>query len=72
VTSCLKQFSASEMLCSRNKFFCDTCSGLQEAEKRMKVKQLPNVLALHLKRFKYEEQLQKVRARFDTWLGSPC
>ena len=60
------------MLCSRNKFFCDTCSGLQEAEKRMKVKQLPNVLALHLKRFKYEEQLQKVRARFDTWLGSPC
>lgn len=59
VTSCLRQFSASEMLCARNKFFCDTCSGLQEAEKRMKVKKLPNVLALHLKRFKYEEAVQK-------------
>lgn len=22
------------MLCQRNKFFCDKCSGLQEAEKR--------------------------------------
>lgn len=34
VTSCLRQFSASEMLCEKNKFFCDTCGGLQEAEKR--------------------------------------
>ncbi|PWN32411.1 cysteine proteinase, partial [Meira miltonrushii] len=59
VTACLRQFSASEMLCARNKFFCDTCSGLQEAEKRMKIKKLPNVLALHLKRFKYEESVQK-------------
>lgn len=59
MTSCLRQFSASEMLCARNKFFCDTCSSLQEAEKRMKVKKLPNVLALHLKRFKYEEAVQK-------------
>ncbi|CAG8496049.1 5441_t:CDS:10 [Ambispora gerdemannii] len=59
VTSCLRQFSASEMLCHKNKFFCDVCCGLQEAEKRMKIKKLPNVLALHLKRFKYQEKLQK-------------
>ena len=25
VTACLRQFSASEMLCQRNKFFCDAC-----------------------------------------------
>lgn len=30
----------------------------QEAKKRMAIKRLPNVLALHLKRFKYMEQLQ--------------
>ena len=34
VTACLRQFSASEMLCQRNKFFCDGCCDLQEAEKR--------------------------------------
>ncbi|KII93283.1 hypothetical protein PLICRDRAFT_35479 [Plicaturopsis crispa FD-325 SS-3] len=59
VTACLRQFSASEMLCQKNKFFCDSCCDLQEAEKRMKVKKLPNVLALHLKRFKYQEDLGK-------------
>ncbi|KAJ1965649.1 hypothetical protein IWQ62_002615, partial [Dispira parvispora] len=57
VTSCLRQFSASELLCQRNKFFCDQCGGLQEAEKRMKIQKLPNILALHLKRFKYQEHL---------------
>ena len=33
VTACLRQFSASEMLCQKNKFFCDSCCDLQEAEK---------------------------------------
>ncbi|KAG5718064.1 putative ubiquitin carboxyl-terminal hydrolase creB, partial [Termitomyces sp. T112] len=59
VTACLRQFSASEMLCHKNKFFCDSCCDLQEAEKRMKIKRLPNVLALHLKRFKYQEESQR-------------
>ncbi|KAJ6575494.1 hypothetical protein B0H19DRAFT_645861 [Mycena capillaripes] len=59
VTACLRQFSASEMLCQKNKFFCDVCCDLQEAEKRMKIKKLPNVLALHLKRFKYQEDVGK-------------
>ncbi|EPY53911.1 ubiquitin carboxy terminal hydrolase Ubp9 [Schizosaccharomyces cryophilus OY26] len=55
VTSCLRSFSASEMLCAKNKFHCDVCKNLQEAEKRMKIKKLPKILALHLKRFKYNE-----------------
>jgi ubiquitin carboxyl-terminal hydrolase 12/46 len=55
VTGCLRNFSSSETLCHKDKFFCDTCSSLQEAEKRMKIKKLPNVLALHLKRFKFIE-----------------
>ncbi|KAL2919671.1 hypothetical protein HK105_200585 [Polyrhizophydium stewartii] len=57
VSSCLRNFSTSEVLCERNKFFCDTCNSLQEAEKRMKIKRLPNVLAVHLKRFKFQEHL---------------
>ncbi|KAK7554469.1 hypothetical protein JOL62DRAFT_410783 [Phyllosticta paracitricarpa] len=64
VTSCLRKFSEEEMLCERNKFHCDNCSGLQEAEKRMKVKRLPRILALHLKRFKYTEDLQRLQKLF--------
>nr|POE49564.1 putative ubiquitin carboxyl-terminal hydrolase creb [Quercus suber] len=64
VTSCLRKFSEEEMLCERNKFHCDNCSGLQEAEKRMKIKRLPRILALHLKRFKYTEDLQRLQKLF--------
>ena len=64
VTSCLRRFSEEEMLCERNKFHCDICGGLQEAEKRMKIKRLPKILALHLKRFKYTEDLQRLQKLF--------
>lgn len=59
VTACLRQFSKSEMLQQRDKYSCERCCSLQEAEKRMKIKKLPNILALHLKRFKYQEDLQR-------------
>ncbi|KAL8671258.1 MAG: hypothetical protein Q9168_004251 [Polycauliona sp. 1 TL-2023] len=64
VTSCLRKFSEEEMLCERNKFHCDRCGGLQEAEKRMKIKQSPKILALHLKRFKYTEDMQRLQKLF--------
>ena len=64
VTSCLRSFSEEEMLCERNKFHCDNCGGLQEAEKRMKIKRLPKILAIHLKRFKYTEDLQRLQKLF--------
>jgi len=64
VTACLRKFSAEEMLCERNKFHCDNCGGLQEAEKRMKLKRLPPVLALHLKRFKYTEDFTRLQKLF--------
>lgn len=64
VTSCLRKFSEEEMLCERNKFHCDKCSGLQEAEKRMKIKRLPQILALHLKRFEYNEDYTMLHKLF--------
>lgn len=64
VVSCLRKFSEEEMLCERNKFHCDNCGGLQEAEKRMKIKRLPRILALHLKRFKWTEDMQKLQKLF--------
>lgn len=64
VSSCLRKFSREEMLCERNKFHCDHCGGLQEAEKRMLVKKLPKVLTLHLKRFKYTEDYSRLQKLF--------
>ena len=60
VTSSLRKFSEEEMLCEKNKFHCDRCGALQEAEKRMKIKRLPHILALHLKRFKYLEEERRM------------
>ena len=61
VADCLRDFSRNESMRADNKFYCDCCLSLQEAHKRMRIKRLPNVLALHLKRFKYIEQLQRFK-----------
>uniref|UniRef100_A0A1I8I802 ubiquitinyl hydrolase 1 n=1 Tax=Macrostomum lignano TaxID=282301 RepID=A0A1I8I802_9PLAT len=57
--SCLKCFSNLETMQHENKYFCEFCSSKQEATKRMKLKKLPLVLALHLKRFKFIEQMSR-------------
>ena len=51
--------SSLETLDADDKFFCDTCQSYQEAQRRMKIKKLPPVLCLHLKRFKYIEQYER-------------
>lgn len=57
IAACLRAFESTELLRAGNKFFCDRCGCLQEAEKRLRIYQLPSVLTLHLKRFKYVERL---------------
>ncbi|XP_061777162.1 ubiquitin carboxyl-terminal hydrolase 12 isoform X2 [Nerophis ophidion] len=59
ITHCLRGFSNTETLCSEYKYYCEECQSKQEAHKRMRVKKLPMILALHLKRFKYMEKLQR-------------
>ncbi|XP_062222983.1 ubiquitin carboxyl-terminal hydrolase 4-like isoform X2 [Phragmites australis] len=59
LTSCLKSFFSTETLNADDKFFCDKCCSLQEAEKRMKIKKAPQILVIHLKRFKFIEQLNR-------------
>lgn len=70
LSSCLRGFSGVETLCAADKFHCDACGSLQEAQKRMLVKHAPPVLALHLKRFKYSEHL--VRATASVVPASPA
>uniref|UniRef100_A0ACD5Z0T4 Uncharacterized protein n=1 Tax=Avena sativa TaxID=4498 RepID=A0ACD5Z0T4_AVESA len=59
LTSCLKNFFSTETLNADDKFFCDKCCSLQEAQKRMKIKRAPQILVIHLKRFKFIEQLSR-------------
>jgi ubiquitin carboxyl-terminal hydrolase 12/46 len=76
VYHCLRNFSSSETLNQDDKFFCDACASLQEAHKCIRIKKAPLVLAIHLKRFKYIEQLQRhkklsYRVPFSTELRIP-
>lgn len=52
----LQSYQQREMLSGFNKFYCNECCGLQEAVRMVGLKQLPHILALHLKRFKYSEE----------------
>ncbi|KAL3315818.1 Ubiquitin carboxyl-terminal hydrolase 46 [Cichlidogyrus casuarinus] len=55
ISHCLQCFSNTETIQSDNKYYCEVCCCKQEAQKRMRIKRLPLLLALHLKRFKYHE-----------------
>jgi len=60
ISYCIKNFSNAEVLKDDDKFHCDKCKGLHDAEKKVLIKNLPNTLIIHLKRFKYDDQLKRL------------
>lgn len=64
ITHCLQAFSNTETLSSECKYYCEVCCSKQEAQKRMRVKKLPHVLALHLKRFKLEHPNRSIKLSY--------
>ncbi|SMN18254.1 similar to Saccharomyces cerevisiae YER098W UBP9 Ubiquitin carboxyl-terminal hydrolase, ubiquitin-specific protease that cleaves ubiquitin-protein fusions [Maudiozyma saulgeensis] len=52
----LRHYHQREILNGSNKFYCNQCYGLQEAERLIGLKKLPTTLAINLKRFKYVEE----------------
>lgn len=48
-------YSKPEKLTGRDKFKCDKCGDLVDANKWSVIKTLPNFLSIHLRRFKYDE-----------------
>ncbi|KAI3378683.1 hypothetical protein SNEBB_005609 [Seison nebaliae] len=57
ITHCLRNFSRRELLTGDSKYFCSECQCEQEAVKTMRIDRLPQILALHLKRFKFVESM---------------
>lgn len=64
----LNNFSKLETLNHQNKFYCNTCLSLQEAVKTIKLKKTPEVLVINFKRFKYDDQLDRMVKLFDSIL----
>lgn len=64
----LNNFSKLETLNHQNKFYCNNCLSLQEAVKTIKLKKTPEVLVINFKRFKYDEQLDRLVKLFDSIL----
>ncbi|AFR95438.1 ubiquitin carboxyl-terminal hydrolase 9/13 [Cryptococcus neoformans C23] len=61
ITSCLRQFSSDEMMSGREKFSCESCSGHQQAKRSIRIKRLPPILAVHLKRFAHNESYRAIK-----------
>uniref|UniRef100_H2Z1Y1 Ubiquitin carboxyl-terminal hydrolase n=1 Tax=Ciona savignyi TaxID=51511 RepID=H2Z1Y1_CIOSA len=59
ISNCLRVFSNQQTLGGEHKYSCEVCRSKQEAQIEMRIKKLPTILALHLKRFKYCETLNK-------------
>jgi ubiquitin C-terminal hydrolase len=54
VEHALQQFTAVDRLYGENRYRCSKCNQLVDAEKRMVIQSLPNLLTIQLKRFHYD------------------
>jgi ubiquitin carboxyl-terminal hydrolase 4/11/15 len=60
LTSLLEQLGKSETLTEGNEWYCDKCKKSQSAEKKMEICSCPEILILHLKRFREGNKLNYV------------
>ena len=56
---CFPVASDVDTLKGEEKFFCNECGTYQEAQKRTRLAALPEVLLLHLNRFKYSTHMDR-------------
>lgn len=60
----IENFSKKEILTSENQWFCPKCKSEQLAEKKMDIYTCPDILIIHLKRFRNQQKL-------DTFVNFP-
>eukprot|EP00930_Biecheleria_cincta_P101498 TRINITY_DN9314_c0_g1_i1.p1 TRINITY_DN9314_c0_g1~~TRINITY_DN9314_c0_g1_i1.p1 ORF type:complete len:920 (-),score=147.92 TRINITY_DN9314_c0_g1_i1:275-2944(-) len=54
VSDCLRRYCSPEYLVGRDQYYCERCKRKNDCEKRMVFKDLPEVLCIHIKRFRYD------------------
>lgn len=69
LTECFDRFTSPEILSSDN-YTCRKCDKAQEAEKRMRLHNLPPVLPIHLKRFSHSKSSSQ-STKIDTKVRFP-
>jgi len=53
IHDCLQKFVETEELADTERFFCNVCKSKQPSTKKFLIRRLPNVLCLHVKRFRW-------------------
>ncbi|CAH2049176.1 unnamed protein product, partial [Iphiclides podalirius] len=68
LTDCLASFVQVEELADTERYFCSSCKCKQKSTKQFWIRRLPNVLCLHLKRFRWHNYF---RTKVDTGISFP-
>ncbi|CAG9791001.1 unnamed protein product [Diatraea saccharalis] len=68
LTDCLSSFVQVEELADTERYFCSSCKCKQKSTKQFWIRRLPNVLCLHLKRFRWRNYF---RTKVDTSITFP-
>ncbi|XP_033630148.1 ubiquitin carboxyl-terminal hydrolase 31-like [Asterias rubens] len=68
LSDCMDLYTQEERLGSDNAWHCPFCKKLQQGSKRLSLWSLPDVLVIHLKRFK---QMNTTRTKLDTLVDFP-
>ncbi|KAK6643909.1 hypothetical protein RUM43_000174 [Polyplax serrata] len=68
IADCLTSFVEVEELAETELYYCNNCKSKQRSTKRFWIRRLPNVLCLHLKRFRWNTHF---RTKIDTEIVFP-
>ncbi|XP_063223069.1 ubiquitin carboxyl-terminal hydrolase 3-like [Bacillus rossius redtenbacheri] len=68
IADCLTSFIEVEELAETELYYCNNCKSKQRSTKRFWIRRLPNVLCLHLKRFRWHNSF---RTKIDTDVSFP-
>ena len=66
IKDCIKEFSKEEKLEGTEQWFCSLCKKFNDCSKKIDIWKSPNILIIHLKRFKYTKRsTSKIRTIVD-------